>query len=504
MITAATIGSFAPAMMDKLLLNMEWQGPIGLDFTAKGSKDAYNLEVKIDATASNIKLGKVFLKGPGLPFKISATTLVQSEGVSIRDGTVSFGEDKAVFKGFLKRDDNLSFRLKMEAERIADTPFRRFFPRLVIVDSFEELIFSVDMNGFLLAGDSTVEMNGEFRAKRAQVSGVSIDDFEGVFLRRSDSVEFPTVKGGYAGGELSGNGSVSGTDEREYKFDGVVERLDAEKIQSLGGAFSGKGSLVLHVSTKGIEPLTLSKNLTVSGSLIIPSGSWQVLKVSKGIFSKDTWKGLEALSGPPLDGVWKVKLGAAGDEFTDFNASYELIGTELSLTSGSWMNPQYVAEGMKGAILISSAGMDRSSGSGFRDGLGNFTLNVEGVAIVPKGIAVQLIPDVTAQKRLLDPEGRLVLPIKIDGTLKSPKYQMDHVKFANSIEDKPLEGEPEGEPAKIIRQDKPVSQKTVEKGKKAPQTKPAKKAAPRGQTRKSTSSSKKKDTEDILKVIIGH
>lgn len=500
-VAPSMLAPICPQSVKQMMTDLAWDGTAALDISMKGSKDASDLDVVLDATPSSIKWGEIFSKGVGLPLKISSSFYVSPHAVSIRDLTVNLNQDRMIFKGDIKRDEDFTMDLTIGGDGLNDAVLEAFFPKLAIMDSFEDMKISIDVDGPLLGTESTPKIKGEIRTKDSQIAGIKIADLDGVFLREGDEIIFPSIRGMFADGELSGNGSIKTGEKTEYDFEGVVKQTEIQKIEVLGGMLRGQASLVVKAATSGSESISIEDNLKISGSLLIPSGSFATVKLGEGLFSEETWKGLETLAGAPFDSASKSKMKEISQEFNEMEASYELTSDKLDVTSLSCSSPQYTIEEMGGSVMLEPDNSEGPEAEGTVDG----KIHMEGLLIIPKGVARQLVVDVSARKKILDEEERLVLPIMVGGTLKALTFQLDHVKLAKRVEERPLADEPAGKPAKIIRQGTKEESSGRESAKKAGSADDNPKPAdrPKGKGIKRQPVEEKRDADEILRIIIG-
>lgn len=513
-LSPAILEPLYPKGLKEFLSTLVWRGSTAIDLSAKGTNDAYGAELILDITSSDMAYGKIFSKGAGLPFKITSSIFVQPEEVIIREMSASLGDDRLILKGDVKRDEFLTSHINLSGDGLDDSLLKIFFPKFAVLDAFEGLGVSIDADGPLI-GEQPVQFKGNFKAARAKLSNTSIENFEGVLSREQSQIVFPSIKGTFAGGEVSGNGSITFGEKTEYRFDGVAEHSDVEKFDSLGGVLRGQSSVVIHAYTDGIDPLSITNNLKITGSLIVPTGQWTNIGTLKGVFSQDTWKAIETLAGVPLDVAQKTKIVGASDDFSNLNSTFEMTGQSLAFGAISWGNPMYSVEAMQGSLSLPQYAAGPSAGQA--PAVADAQIKADAIFIIPSTIAKQLVTDVSARKKILDKEERLVLPVIITGSLKLPAYQLDHVKLVRQVEEKPIDEAPAREPAKIIRSGEEKVKAGPEKPKAKPEEQQEKKPQATGQsleqeTQKPMATKRaaprapkeeKRDSDEVLRVIIG-
>ncbi len=379
---------------------------------------------------------------------------------------------------------------------------KNYFPSLATVDSFKNLSATVKARGSIKnsSGDSS-ETRIDFTSESFGFAGMLIEAAEGSVISQGVVLEFPVIRGKFAGGSFSGNGKLEKGEKHIFTFNGIASDADPSKIQSLGGLISGNSSIVIEASSEGSDQLTVAGNMKLSGSMIVDSGSWQSYNIGQLLFNQDAWSGIEAVSDSPLSAEVKSKLENIDGAISDFKATFSRGGNLLSASEVGWKNPLYETEGFSVSIKYPEAG-DPASGQRFGEG----ALDGKGVIVIPKGISLQLVTDQGARGKLLDDQDRMLLPVKVSGTLASAIVQLDHVEFAKQAEERAAKSAPSPttDPAKATTppQEK-KSQKAVVSGKKSPPQVSPKPASPDKELLPEGQSSEKKETEDLLRGIIG-
>jgi hypothetical protein len=490
-----------PARLKSIISEMGWQGQVSLDLTAKGNLETYGVDIVLDASSSSFRFMDVLSKGAGSELKCTAKLAVGKESISADSIGLAMGEKAMSLKGYLKKDDFLSYHLEAAADGLDDTTIKPLFPGFVLMDSFEDLKFDAAMDGAISPGGPPSQARGTISAKKAQVAGVIIDELDAAFSREGDNYIAPTVKGKFVGGAMSGNGTLTGGDAHEYKFDGVVDDVDIAMIASARGLARGNSSLVIHASTSGKDALSVSNNLQITGSVVSPSGSFPNVNIAKQALSADTWKALEALGGAALDEVEKTKLSDVNADFSSLNTAYEMTATGLKISGLMWSNPTYSAQGFTVKMAVQKTptpSAPQAAGAG-----GPYEIEADGNVVLPKGVAIALVKDKTAQGNLLDDKQELSLPMIIKGNAAALDVKLDQVKLAKVVGEKQAaSAPPQGEPAKVIRNDAAGGAGPQAGAPPKPQTGAPQK--PQGQRSSgATKEEPKKPTDEMLKVIIG-
>jgi len=506
----AIIGAL-PKSLAEFLFDLEWQGVAPADLKASGSFDSYELTLGLDATQSSVKKGNAFSKIAGAPLKIAASFKVSPDDVSIDSIELMFGQNKLNVSGKVEKKEGLPCTLRISGTGLSDSNIKPAFPDFIAVDSLEGLDAKIDAEGRLVGLKTFLNLVGNFKAVRAEIVGIALENLDVSFIRDETGISIPSISGTFASGKLTGNASIATEDKISYSFDGAVSELDFSRIKSLGGALRGRGTIIIKASTSGKDPLTLNDNLEISGTLTIPSGASSSMTFGRSIFATDTYKVLEALGGAKLNEAEKVVLSDVSDEFIDFNAEFNKTNTAVSLKAASWHSSKYTIEGLD-AKLDMTTKVDTADSASTDVFLEKVLLSGTSLFIVPKGVITTLITDEGARGVLLDSQGRLILPVNVGGNLKKPGFIIDQVRFAKSVEAKEIKLEPsEVSPADIIRPEggteAPLDKKDEPSIKIAPQKSSSENEAlkpkPKQRPKPQDPGEDKKPTEEILKVIIG-
>ncbi len=412
--------ALSPAMLIYLreslrpvLLALGWQGSASADLRAKGTKDSYELTATIDATPSSVAAGRHFSKSAGVPMKMSLSAMAGQEMFSIRECSVSLGEDVFSIQGEWQGGEQQTYSLRVSGDSIDDAILRTHFPVLSNVDVAEEVSGYVAYSLAPSAEDG--ELTGTLRANKIGFAGIVLDSVEASFAVSAGTVLITPVKGKILGGDFSGSAKVLTGDGIVYMADGVIEGLDAVLIPSIRGLMRGKGSLVLQASTNGPNAAALTSNLSLQGTFVSPQGSFQGMKIASSIFGEDAWKMLEGAAGVLFEDPKKQSISSADESFSDLTAAYELAGANLKISSANWNSSKYSVEGVNGnANLIAGD---------------NSVLRADGTLIVPKSLALQLTPDKIAREKILDKQDRLIVPFTVAGSISSSVCSIDAVKL---------------------------------------------------------------------------
>ncbi|MFH0798997.1 MAG: AsmA family protein [Pseudomonadota bacterium] len=485
-LSSASLLPFAGQSSGALLPGVEWQGSVAADLSLKGTRDACEIIAQMDATTAMLAVGGFFKKGAGLPLKVSLSLLASPTELAVREGNLSLGQQNFGIKGNIMRNEVLTAHLAVSASGLADTSLKFFFPRLALVESFEGLDLSADISGPLVSA-IPMSASGSFKAGKAKMLGIELSDATGSFERSAaqGSISFPVLKASLYGGSISGNGSVLAGEMPEISFDGVAEHIDAAALPPIKGLIAGEASFVVHAASRGADAAFLVENLKLSGSLVIPKGTWSGAKQPAQVFSADTWKSLEESTATALTTAAEEKLAASAGTIESFNAAFESAEGILKATSVSWSHDNYEAK--------TEATVDRA-----------LAVKGEGEISIAKAMAFQLVPP-AAQRLLLNDSGKLVIPVTLGGKLPEIEMRADREKLAARIKEKAT-GIPAGKQA--IQQAKPEEPAKPEAASLAPQApakqkKPKAPAAPQEKKSGKPVLTPKQSDEDVLKVIIG-
>ncbi len=475
-----------------------WQGQLATDLSMRGTSDTFEAKLQIDGTQAKFNIGKSFLKGAGLPLKIVSTFYFQGEDVAIRDASIIFGGDKFDVDGEGSREDGFPYELTSRAKGLNLSSLKLFFPVLRMFGGAQNLGLKFSVMGDLL-GEKDLDLMGTFESDGMTFAGRSLSDVNGSFSMKDGMITIDAIKGGFAGGKLSGNGWMLRGNDDEYHFDLVVDRLEASEIKMIDGIITGQSSLVVSVDGRGGDVEKTVKSLELAGSLVMKSGTLKPHAAIGSLFNEETSAAVKAQSGAGFNDGWMTKLYGLDGVVKDLHAEFIFTDGNLSVEKLSWLNPLYRAD-----IHLN-----------VRDG---GAMVGEGDILIPKSISTELIPNGIARKLLLDRSGSLLLPVRITGNTNDPELTLDLVELDEMVADDARKAELEGSPAKIIRDDK----KSVVTEKKSPErviTKEnpstIKKVAGPKKNRKPVYRRKRRpirrpskestvNTDDLLRVIIGN
>jgi hypothetical protein len=482
-LTRETVQPFLEKSSLALRKNLSWQGQLVADLSMRGTRDAFDVKLQLDATQAKFDIGESFLKGAGLPLKFVSSFYVQEKNVSIRDSSIIFGTDEVSVSGDIARDDNLSSKLMVRAKALNTSSLKTFFPSLKIFGETEGLGIKLSARGEL-TGDEALDIFGTFQGDRIGFAGASLSDVTGAFSRAEDGIVFDTIRGQFAGGQMSGNGRMLSGDENAYHFDLVVNRMEAAELSLLSGAITGQSSLVIEADGTGTNADKVTDTLELGGSFIMKSGTLKAYEAIGSIFDEETNVAVRAQAGAGFDEAWMAKLQDLGDGVEELRATFEYSDGKLTVEKLLWKNPIY------------SADLELNVGDGG-------ALSGGGDIILPGAIAKKLITDEAARKLLFDRKGSFSIPVNIMGRISDARLDLDLVKLDETIADDVKRSELVGEPAKVVRKkEAPDASK-----KEAPKTvaKPARRKAPTRRRSKRPPSRREStvDPDDILKVIIG-
>jgi len=374
----------------------------------------------------------------------------------------------------------------------------------------EEFDLSVDAQGPLYAG-SVPAITGQVKGKSVSIAGVEVEDFEAAFERAGSSAapaagalpapqsaqdfqvpgqgapppevkagafSVPSLKGSYAGGRLSGNGSFGFGPPFSIDFDAVVSDFDASSLSELGGQVSGQAALVVKLSGAGQDAQSLSGSTKLSGSLLVSEGKWRDVRVGAQLFTPDLWRAVEEAAGVKLDASEEARLSGADDPIKDAKVSFDSSAGRTALSEMSWS---------QGGMEIRGTG-EIAAGE----------LKGEGEAALAKEAALRLASTPAARKALVGSGEKIVVPVKIAGKPSAPEFHADVAKFAAAVRER----------ASVAAASAPAKKAPAPKPSAAPsQPAPAKDkgraVAPAPAPFKPPPPPTEEQVDDILKVIIG-
>lgn len=521
---------------------LTWDGPVAADFSARGTRESYALATQVEAASARFSIGTWWMKGAGLPFKISLDAAITPQAISLQQVGVTLGQQVIGIKGQIERAQDTPLQLSITGTGLDGNSLKIFLPQLALFDVLDGADVTLAISG-PLSGEAPLRIGGEFKAKRIAFAGLELAEPEGTFDRlgasppppapaaetslsppeadgetreipapappplppsgAADGIVVPTLKGTFAGGTLTGNGQMTIDPSMEFTFGGVVERLDASAIPALAGVMSGEASLVLKATSGGQDASALASRMKLVGSLLIKSGAWKEARLAPQIFSADLWREIESTSQAKLDAPTEEGLAQTGNEFIDLSASFEMTPGTIAISDLSWDQSAFEMK------LTAEIGGEKA-------------LKGEGTLTITKTSAQALVP-AASRSALLDGEGRLAIPVKIGGRLPAFEIVFDREKLAALVKER-MAAAPPAKPAKAmpntavkakpklppssdtsapagapaepaVKPKKPASKKTSDGA-----TAPPARSTPRG---KRSAPPSDEQVDDMLKVIIG-
>lgn len=395
---------------------ISWQGTLGADLSFKGTRQAGQLKLQLDASQARVILGKGFSKEPGLPFKVQSEILIKPSSFTVGRGKLSLEGSDMELSGEIVRDEQMRTKLVARGSELQLLAMRSLMPWLPDLDSVDRGSVDLALEGSLF-GEGGLSVKGRLRASNIKLAGIELGDVEGSFLKEQDRVEFSTLRGKFAGGSLSGNGRVDTGPGQGLQFDVVVNDVDMKEISTLRGSVEGRGSMVAKATSEGEDRFALLKNFTVSGHFVADRAKVAGLEAAAGAFSKSTWEGVVEKTGVELSEVAGKDLEKASGEIEDLKASFEMKDDRIEIEGLSWKTGMYTSD------LSADVGADGR-------------IKVSGLISVDRAPSGKLIPDPQARKKVLDRKGRLILPVEGSGKLSDPRFSLDGEKLAALIEDR--------------------------------------------------------------------
>ena len=499
---------------------LTWDGPVAADLSFKGTSEAIDLVANIEAATARIGFADFFSKGAGLPLRASLSLFFTPTAIALRDGQLTIGQENFLVKGGLDRVGESILRLSVSGANLDASVLKTFFPKMSFIDALEDLELSFDLEGAPYS-PAPFGVRGKFKGKRASVAGFEIEEVEGA-LERVGTVDVPsgaavpftvpTLRGRYAGGELSGNGSVSLGASTDLNFETVVSRADSSLIPALGGVIAGEASIVASLASTGSGSVELSQNAKLSGSILLSEGSWKEIRIGEQLFTPEIWKKFEEASGVVLDQAGKEKLRSLAGEIRDAKVSFESAAGRDEIGELSWS---------QGPLEFKAKGTCEAG-----------ALALDGDMFVEKGFSALLVAAPASRKALFDADGRLIFPIRLAGKAASPEISIDADKMLALLKEKKAVAPPAAPPASAAKPaappasaakpaapaaakpkapaaagPAPQAKAPVQQGTpaaEAPSTKKKPILTPDKKGARSSAPPTEEQVDDILKVIIGH
>ncbi len=508
-LTPEVLAPLFPKYAGALPGDLTWTGSVAGDLSLAGTREGRRIALHLDATRADVRMGNVFSKRAGIGLKAEAECVVDANTIALHDARISLEDNRIDVEGSIARTGSRAYEARVEGAGLDADTLMNFFPLLAVPDEATGLDVALTFSGSQDAQTPSV-FTGSFSAAHLGVVGVAVDEVRGSLEVTKEKIHFPTLSGRYADGVFAGNGTIAMGEEAAWHFEAVLGKVDAARIPRLAGVLSGESSMEVVFTASGHDPVTLASSAAFSGTLSIPSGSFDAFALGEALFSDAFWKELAVGESAEVDAAEAKLLTDSGSAFERFEAQFAQEGDLLRVDELSWRHARYQAE--------LTATIDAK---GDVEGRGEIRL--------PKVIAHALFPNATERGVLLDREGALDLPMLLSGTIEKPQLVLNAAAFAASIDARKKPAAAEA--TTLIRVQEPAPEKPVEKKVEKPRTivteTPAKgvpeiKSAPKRAARPkrrvrpparqpeyraplptAPGSATIDDTDDILKVIIG-
>jgi hypothetical protein len=395
---------------------ISWQGTFGVDATFKGTGEAGQLDLQLDATPARFSLGDALTKEAGFPFKLQANVMVRPESYSIVEGALSLQGAEVRLAGDSARMGEMMTRLVMSGAGLSLSAMKTLLPWFPDVDALEAGTAEVEISGSL-KGAPGLGVEGKLGAESLSLAGVDLTDVTGTFLRQDNRIEFTTLGGKYGAAKLSGNGALmkEASGSTALEFDVVIGELELKSIEVLKGSAEGSSSMVAKVKGVGADRFALMQSVSLAGSLVASEAKLSGWEAAGGVFSEVTWKTLSEKSGAEIGASEAKALAASGGEVANLNVSFEMTEGDIKADKATWTTKFYAADL---SAKVSAAGKT----------------SLFGTIAVDASASSKLVADAHARKKMFDGEGRLILPVRGEGNLGAPALSLDGEALTAMIE----------------------------------------------------------------------
>jgi uncharacterized protein involved in outer membrane biogenesis len=383
---------------------LDVDGELDLDVRARGP-----VAERIPRLDGTVSLKNVSAVQPGGGVRISDLTtqiLLQGDRVEIPPTRFAVAGEPVSFSATVTSLENLAAEFSLTAAKL----------RLAALGAGgegvaqEEVVNDLSVEGTVVAPQGEPQARITVRSSGGSVRGVgysSLDTEIGVADKR---VSLKQLAVEAFDGLVTGSGSVDPTAENpEFEFRGRVRGLDLASILEYLGAASvkmtGKIEGDVNLRGAGAEQQQVMKALTGDGALEVRDGLLEGVNIAEVVLSSVTGvPGLGNLLGPEVRQKYPSIFSQSDTAFDALRARTTIAGGVATLEEMLLAARDYSLRG---------------------DGSFSFTnaLDVAVDFIASDDLTQQLRGDVKELKYLLDADGRLLIPVRLTGSLPGIRPQ---------------------------------------------------------------------------------
>lgn len=396
-------GELLPAMA-----GLPVEGRLGLDLRARGSSSSEKLP-RLDGRLS---LARVSIRLPDTPAVENLTARVDFAGAraELRETRFEVGGAPIEMQADIEDLNAPEVRFALDAAKLPLAALGVVEPGTEADDVLRELrvVGRADLRTEALVADA------RFASPGGRLQAIDYEDLSGRARLEGARMQLEGVSLRALGGTIAGSGTLDETEpdrpvyEGELDLAGVrIEELIRARYPAAGKLASGRIDTKVSLGAHGIDSDALLRSLGAKGLFRVRDGTLHDVNIAEEALSGAT--GVPGLSGLLSPELRKQYPGL----FSTGDTRFKSIGAGMEIVKGLLQTNDFKVEaddfGLEGGGTI---GLD-----------GRVDLQTK-FATSP-ALASSLVSAAGPARYLVDRSGRLTFPVRIEGTLASPKFEPD-------------------------------------------------------------------------------
>lgn len=274
-------------------------------------------------------------------------------------------------------------------------------------------------------GEAVIEADGEISAARF-VAAEGLPALAGVVsrfrLRPDGALEVPSLAAELAGGKVSGGARLDRVDppgrltvEGSLEGASIPDLLGAFAVPGgdrISGTLDGKLRIAVDLSRAELGPAALSGTVSVAANRLTLPG-WNLIGAVRSEIDRQGSL-TDALTSVALRRLAGGKAAAEGASQAEGEATFDEARATLDLDTAPWKLTE---------LKLASPDLT-AAGTGTVDPAAG-VVRLDLTALLPAATSAVLARKAGALKRLLDADGRMVLPLAVRGPLAGPSVGVD-------------------------------------------------------------------------------
>jgi uncharacterized protein involved in outer membrane biogenesis len=451
-----------PMLAQKVPPALSLKGPAGLSVVSSGTVQAFKVNTTADFSQMGIAYGKTFAKPGGMPLNLKNTTTIQKGRIDVPSLVVVLDQITATLNGQINTTEQgkSSYRFVMQSDNLGLEKAARLVPALAKIEPTGTLKVQGEMSG----GSAPLAMKVRATAKtlaftlsKAQAQATQNKMLSGPMRAQLDDIDLVLTADKPARG-LTAAGNLGSRQ-------GSLMNISYRNLKSTFGYENNR------FAVQGLTFDVFKGSISSSAAYNLKSGQWEaapkvtnvqagnildIFSTSTGIFS-GTLTGAAKANGSTGKGPALANLNAASDiklnqgEWRNFDLSKTALGSLLTIPGFSqivgiseqdvqaYKTTRFDSLAVKLSIDKGILNIKDLAMTGIRAGSdqdataklnGTLDLNTRELALkgnfgLPKRISQRLVKKSNAMQNLTDETKRVILPLKVGGTMQKPAPAVD-------------------------------------------------------------------------------